>query len=802
MKVRVPVLVALVVCVGSVRYRAYKKESSVCVGSGDLCTGNDCCPGYPASRGKTFPCPTANVSAANCESDIRYDLYSSSLMDFSYVEYDGLSAETAGNDGEAVLQNVISLSGKPLAMKVQAVDGSGNRVALTENVFKAIKPEEVGSILRFDFNGRSSARLRFSFGLYEDGVWTDVAVPWMSITLMDFDCGSKRDQCEQVSSTDHTFYRAGSSVAVVDSGDQVLFKDTMISNAENNPHSVILNDVQKALSAALFFENMNNFTLGMHNYAHWPRTILLAGITNFQWEELETVAPTPSPTVEPTPFPTRVTTATPMPTPAPTCPFSLSSGTCTVVCDCITSASYPGNYGANDFCEVDVLYPSTLAVKDFSTEVFSDKLSVDGQGFSGLVGPEHVEATSRITWTTDDTNQEKGWHICAVVPTPMPTPSPTSSPTVPMLVVHGSCYGDDACVYSPHYPSHYGSAQSCSIKAQRDLTLHVSDFSTEKGYDFLTVNDEKYSGLTSPHLVALEAGSLFVWSTDWGTTHKGWRMCVEDFTTTTPEILTTATDPEIVTTTTPPETVANETMPTASVNSMDVGTAAISTTDPSSASAVGDPHVSSVTGETFDLWRTGWSTFVQIPRHPGQEMSRLWVRGEVRPYTAAPCAPAFLQQVRVNGSWLGTHEVSVHAGSLESSNPFYVTLDGGEPMHLSAEGDTTFNLGKGDLLGRIAIDDPALWGPDARVALSLGDATVNIVQHTEGRGESSNSMLDLSVSGLGNVIDVIGGWLGVDGSQHAGQVPAQCLEDVALADVQGPRYTVKQIEGGVGGMSL
>merc|ERR1719284_889826 len=72
----------------------------------------------------------------------------------------------------------------------------------------------------------------------------------------------------------------------------------MISNAENNPHSVILNDVQKALSAALFFENMNNFTLGMHNYAPWPRTILLAGITNFQWEELETVAPTPAPHIQ------------------------------------------------------------------------------------------------------------------------------------------------------------------------------------------------------------------------------------------------------------------------------------------------------------------------------------------------------------------------------------------------------------------------------------------------------------------------------------------------------------------------
>ena len=31
-------------------------------------------------------------------------------------------------------------------------------------------------------------------------------------------------------------------------------------------------------------------------------------------------------------------------------------------------------------------------------------------------------------------------------------------------------------------------------------------------------------------------------------------------------------------------------------------------------SAVGDPHVTSVTGEKFDLWETGWSPLVQLPK--------------------------------------------------------------------------------------------------------------------------------------------------------------------------------------------
>ena len=52
----------------------------------------------------------------------------------------------------------------------------------------------------------------------------------------------------------------------------------------------------------------------------------------------------------------------------------------------------------------------------------------------------------------------------------------------------------------------------------------------------------------------------------------------------------------------------------------------------------------------------------------------------------------------------------------------------------------------------------------------------------KGRGESGNAMLDLSVSGLANVVVFIGGWLGVAGSEDAGKVasatscrPRQCF---------------------------
>ena len=59
---------------------------------------------------------------------------------------------------------------------------------------------------------------------------------------------------------------------------------------------------------------------------------------------------------------------------------------------------------------------------------------------------------------------------------------------------------------------------------------------------------------------------------------------------------------------------------------------------------------STLTGDSFDLWRTGWSTFVKIPLKVSGEPDKLLVRGEVRPYGGSLCAPSYLQQVRITGS--------------------------------------------------------------------------------------------------------------------------------------------------------
>jgi hypothetical protein len=722
---------------------------AICVGSNDACDGNQCCPGFEGSLHKTFPCPNADDNFDGCESGFKYDLYNASLLDFSNVVYDRLSTGLADNDGEALFYGVGYWSGQRLDIKVQAVDTDGSRTVLDADTFKAIKPHAEGRLLRFDFQGRGKGTLKFLTGVQENGVWTPISLPWMTITLMDFDCGSNRNKCERVSSADHSHYEAGSQVKVFTTSSGIEFGDSIISNAENNPHSVVLDDVQKSISAGLVFEGRSEFTLGMGNYAWWPRTILLAGICNLQWPEIVTPAPTPSPTPAPTPSPTEAPTSTPRPTPSPTCPLNLVSGDCSVSCDCASSPNYPEKYSAHDGCQINLRSPSTLDVSDFNTEVFWDTLKVNGADYSGTDGPDRVEARGDIIWSADGASEEKGWHFCAVLPTPKPTPSPTPSPTPVIEVEEGPCSVSGSCVLSPNYPLNYGSRETCKVQFNSHETLHVDHFTTENTFDTLVLDGHTYTGMNGPDQVAVTPNSVMTWESDFTTTNKGWMICTES--------------------------IENRVF------------------------AIGDPHVSTITGDSFDLWRTGWSTFVKIPLEVSEQPDKLLVRGEVRPYGGSPCAPSFLQQVRINGSWLGGHEVSVQGGSLESSSPFNVVREGSGPMFLRQEGVTEFINEKGVSLRGWIAEDLGVWGPDARVELTVGDANVTIVQHTEGRGESSNAMLDLSVSGLESIVDTIGGWLGVDGAAQAGTAPPEC-EGEGVAEA--PRYVMSQVAKGSGALKL
>ena len=125
---------------------------------------------------------------------------------------------------------------------------------------------------------------------------------------------------------------------------------------------------------------------------------------------------------------------------------------------------------------------------------------------------------------------------------------------------------------------------------------------------------------------------------------------------------------------------------------------------------------------------------MKIPQHSQVGSTKFLIDGHVRPHTA------------------GAHEryvaaARVRAGSLESSEPFEVSADG-QRSRVDPHGTMFVDENGVTLRGWIDSEDLKLWGPDARVQLAVGNATVNIERHTEGRGETSRAMLDLSMSGL------------------------------------------------------
>ena len=94
-----------------------------------------------------------------------------------------------------------------------------------------------------------------------------------------------------------------------------------------------------------------------------------------------------------------------------------------------------------------------------------------------------------------------------------------------------------------------------SVATERCLWM-VSQL--KNAFDYVEFDGHRYSGLTGPEETPVTSDSVLFWTSDYSTTHKGWRMCTEV------------------------------------------------------ASASGDPHVSTINSDSFDLWRTGGSTFVQV----------------------------------------------------------------------------------------------------------------------------------------------------------------------------------------------
>ena len=93
----------------------------------------------------------------------------------------------------------------------------------------------------------------------------------------------------------------------------------------------------------------------------------------------------------------------------------------------------------------------------------------------------------------------------------------------------GACTvaSDATCFHSPNYPSNYDNNQQCTITvaAHEEVTLSVTAFTTELGYDYLTVNGFRYSDTSGPEGVHVAAGSTIDFSSDHSVIRSGFEIC-------------------------------------------------------------------------------------------------------------------------------------------------------------------------------------------------------------------------------------------------------------------------------------
>jgi subtilisin family serine protease len=108
---------------------------------------------------------------------------------------------------------------------------------------------------------------------------------------------------------------------------------------------------------------------------------------------------------------------------------------------------------------------------------------------------------------------------------PTPTPQPTPAPPPGTWTIDGSgCVEDGAsCISSLNHPGNYGNNQVCNIVLAGSVSISVSAFNTESGYDTLSMGGSSYSGTSAP-----PSGSytgVISWNSDYSVTRSGWKLC-------------------------------------------------------------------------------------------------------------------------------------------------------------------------------------------------------------------------------------------------------------------------------------
>lgn len=199
----------------------------------------------------------------------------------------------------------------------------------------------------------------------------------------------------------------------------------------------------------------------------------------------------------------------------------------------------------------------------------------------------------------------------------------------------------------------------------------------------------------------------------------------------------------------------------------------------------GGPKITTMLGESVNLWQSGVSTLLQIPKAP-EVPPTLLVQINVQPYApywyTMGCEEGRISEVFLSGSSLGVSNLTIRSGALHGDASFAVRV-GEEPwQELSwrssvVDKETILVSSPGvTVTGVISAKDPKHWGPDASATVTVGGLSIEVQQQTLGTGDESKTMLDVSVRGTFSKSAGVGGLLGPDGvTLLQGVEPVPCM---------------------------
>ena len=94
----------------------------------------------------------------------------------------------------------------------------------------------------------------------------------------------------------------------------------------------------------------------------------------------------------------------------------------------------------------------------------------------------------------------------------------TSGAAFCKIALNGQCVTDGT-------NSNYGNNEACTIELQQNGRVSSTEFSTEYGYDHVTIDGTDFTGSTGPDDFTVSPSTTIRWTTDGSGTRAGWTIC-------------------------------------------------------------------------------------------------------------------------------------------------------------------------------------------------------------------------------------------------------------------------------------